>query len=244
MNYSKRLTEFADFIGKHASVFDIGSDHGKLEVILASMDPETVIIASDISQKALDKTKIRIKEAGLENRVTCRTGDGFSVLNENDFVECVTIAGIGGYVISDILKAGSEWISKLKDFYFLPSTDVETLRRSLPHLGLKILEERTVEDQHRIYSMIHAVAGIEIHTDSISLRYGFWTVKNKDAGTRKIIEKHLKHMHKALTMINESGNTEQKLEIENELLLPLYSLNVQAEVPVSFRKQVSCRIFK
>ena len=119
MYISKRLKQFCDFIGTHKRILDIGCDHGQLELLLCERDPDVQIIASDISEAALNKTEKLVDEQEITDRVSCRCGDGFSVLRDNEPVDAVLIAGIGGYVIAQILEHGGERTGKINDFYFL-----------------------------------------------------------------------------------------------------------------------------
>lgn len=214
---SKRMQFLADRIPECSCLLDIGCDHGKLELLLTEKYPGIRIIASDISPHALQKTEYVVKQHALEERVSCRCGDGLSVADEGDCVEFVVIAGIGGYVIADILEKGLERIAAVKELFLLPSTDVETLRRRLPGLGLKIKDEQAVEEQKRVYSLIFAEHGYEEHTEESDLKYGHYLVKRKDALLKKRLHKHQKALQKALEMISGTENADRIEMIQHEL---------------------------
>ncbi len=214
---SKRMQFIAGRIPECSCLLDIGCDHGKLELLLTEKYPNIRIIASDISPYALKKTEYVVKQNTLEERVFCRCGDGLSVVDEDDGIEFVVIAGIGGYVIADILEKGLGQIAAVKELFLLPSTDVETLRRRLPGLGLRIKDEQTIEEQNRVYSLICVEHGCEEHTEELDLKYGHYLLKRKDDLLKKKLHKHQKALQKALEMISGTENADRIAIIRQEL---------------------------
>ena len=108
MQLSTRLAALADAIGTNDTILDIGCDHGILEAALIERDQAHRVIAADISLASLEKARRLAAELGIEDRVECRLGDGFSVVREDDAIDAAAIAGIGGVFIRPPLGGGEE----------------------------------------------------------------------------------------------------------------------------------------
>ena len=85
-----RLALIYDMIGDARAVCDVGADHGRLALRLAKAGVS--VIATDISELSLKKTMRLIKLHEAE--VSCRVGDGLTVVAPNE-VDTVVIAGMG-----------------------------------------------------------------------------------------------------------------------------------------------------
>ena len=72
MKLSNRLLEVANFVPKDSIVADIGTDHGYIPVFLVENNISNKVIATDISEKSLDKTVNYIKELNLRNNIEPR----------------------------------------------------------------------------------------------------------------------------------------------------------------------------
>ena len=80
MKLSNRLLEVANFVPKDSIVADIGTDHGYIPVFLVENNISNKVIATDISEKSLDKTVNYIKELNLRNNIEPRLGDGLETI--------------------------------------------------------------------------------------------------------------------------------------------------------------------
>lgn len=84
-------------------VADIGTDHAFLPIALVESKKAKKVIATDVAQKPLNNARENIEKAGVGN-IELRLCDGLSGVFPDE-VDCVTIAGMGGNVIRDILSA-------------------------------------------------------------------------------------------------------------------------------------------
>ena len=60
---------------------DIGCDHGKLAVELIKQGKANVVIASDISEKSLQKAVINSRLNGYEDQIICIAADGLNAIS-------------------------------------------------------------------------------------------------------------------------------------------------------------------
>ena len=106
MKLSKRLQLIADVISKYKQgsvLADIGSDHGYLPCYLVKNKIITCAYACDVAQGPLDSAKETIKQYGLEDKVFALLGNGLNPILDRE-VDMISIAGMGSYLISEILE--------------------------------------------------------------------------------------------------------------------------------------------
>lgn len=154
MRAKKRLRKIADLVVDQNCVADIGADHGFLTKILIEENRAKKVIATDISSKSLEKTKLLSEKFGFESKVDLRVGDGLEPLFENE-VDLVVIAGMGGYEIIRILKTQN--LKNIKKFVFAPAQNVPELREFLCGNGFEIVSDELTKDQKKFYFTLFVV---------------------------------------------------------------------------------------
>ena len=116
MKLSKRLQLIADVISKYKQgsvLADIGSDHGYLPCYLVKNKIITCAYACDVAQGPLDSAKETIKQYGLEDKVFALLGNGLNPILDRE-VDMISIAGMGSYLISEILEEHREYLRNVK----------------------------------------------------------------------------------------------------------------------------------
>jgi tRNA (adenine22-N1)-methyltransferase len=136
---SKRISKLASLTKGFDIVLDIGTDHGL--VLKEALDLNYIKkgIASDIRKGPLNKAKQNLEGYPI----TFYLSDGFLSIDES--FDAVIIAGMGSYLIGDIMKNAPQ-----KEItYILQANDkVEALRESLQNQGFKILDEHIIYEMH------------------------------------------------------------------------------------------------
>lgn len=151
---SPRLKKIAGLVPKFASVADIGADHGYLSIFIEKTKSPKKIIACDINEKPLSLAKKNIEKSGCE-RIETRLSDGLDEI-DNDEIDTVIIAGLGGEVISGIIER-APWLKSGEYTLILqPMTAAVGLRRFLAENGFEIVYESAIKDAGKIYSVIKA----------------------------------------------------------------------------------------
>lgn len=154
MRAKRRLRKIADLVFNQNCVADIGSDHGFLTKILIEENRAKKVIATDISSKSLEKTKLLSQKFGFESKVDLRVGDGLEPLFENE-VDLVVIAGMGGHEIIRILKTQN--LKNVKNFIFAPAQNVSELREFLCENGFEIVYDDVTKDQKKFYFTLSVI---------------------------------------------------------------------------------------
>ena len=94
-----------------------------------------------------------LRQVGL--LIETRLGAGLAPVAPNE-VDCITIAGMGGEVISSILAA-APWVKSDKYTLVLqPMTSADSLRRWLCENGFNIVSETACEEKGKVYTVIKA----------------------------------------------------------------------------------------
>jgi len=150
---SVRLSAIAALEPNGARVCDIGTDHGYLAIELMRSGVASWVIATDIGEKPLENARKNLEVSGVES-VELRLCDGLSGISPNE-VDTVIIAGMGGEVISGILKRGEKVAARQNVTVILqPTTSPEALRQFLCEEGYEILKEAAVFENGKLYSVM------------------------------------------------------------------------------------------
>lgn len=147
-----RLKKIADLVKPCQTVADIGTDHAYLPVFLVMNGRCRSAIASDICQGPLDRAAATIEKYGQNHLVKVRLGSGVNtlVLNEAD---TIIIAGMGGLIISEILKSRPEIFSNAKQIIVQPMSSVSELREILFDIGYTIENEYLAKEDRKLYNI-------------------------------------------------------------------------------------------
>lgn len=163
----ERLSAVASLVD-YGVVADIGCDHGKLGFYLLGTDRASMVIATDISECSLQKAKLLACDNGLPMQT--RLGDGLAPIADGE-ADTVVIAGLGGDVISEILKRSREDGKRFKAFVLSPNTHPERVRRELLLQGHTVIFDDIVECAGKRYTLIKTKIG-ESALDELQLAFG------------------------------------------------------------------------
>ncbi len=167
---SNRLQAVARQIPAGRRVADIGTDHGYLPVFLAVNDISPQIIASDRGKGPLSQAEQLVGLLSLENQISCRLGDGLSVLSPGE-AEVICIAGMGGMAITEIIAEGMAQARAALRLVLQPQRNVAAVRRFLADNGFRIVAEDLAEDDGFYYEIIAAEPG-EMQLSDLEAEFG------------------------------------------------------------------------
>ncbi|KPN82856.1 uncharacterized protein RZ77_11920 [Apilactobacillus kunkeei] len=153
---SQRLKVVADFVPQNSRVADIGSDHAYLPVYLMKQKQIEFGIASEVAKGPLDNAIQEIKAEGLSNRIDTRLADGLLSVQPEDKIDCVTIAGMGGTLIKNILENGKSHLSGNELLILQPNVGEDRLRIWLMNNQYEISDETILREDGHTYEIIVA----------------------------------------------------------------------------------------
>lgn len=157
MEDKKRLLDIIGLIDKNKKVIDIGTDHGLVPLYLAKNGISKEILATDISEKSLDKLRSALTPE-LENKISTKVTDGFKGIVEEEN-QVAVIAGMGANTIIDIIDQSLDFAHNLDYMILASNINTEKLRVYLIDNGFEIINDFLTYDNGKYYDIIKAKSG-------------------------------------------------------------------------------------
>jgi len=156
---SPRLEAVLSFVEGRV-LADIGTDHGYLPIVACLAEKIEYAIACDANAGPLERAAENILRYGLDDRIQARLGFGLRPIMPKE-ADCLVIAGMGGMNIIEILKDQESLLSlhSMKRLIIQPQRDIIKVRHTLDEMGFSFVDEVSVREKHRFYSVI-AVNGM------------------------------------------------------------------------------------
>lgn len=140
--------------GPFSCLCDIGSDHAYLPIRVLKDGSAASAVAADLREGPLEKGRQNAAAAGVFPEFI--RSDGFERLDGYVF-DAVSLCGLGGETIADILDRGKNQVRKDGCLLFLqPMTAHDDLRKYLWESGFSILSETFVLERGRPYVILTA----------------------------------------------------------------------------------------
>ncbi|XJS11609.1 tRNA (adenine(22)-N(1))-methyltransferase [Aerococcaceae bacterium WGS1372] len=157
---SKRLEAVAEFTINYGKqpirLADIGSDHAYLPCNLVLNQHIEYAIAGEVVSGPYESAKKEVSTQMLADKIDVRFGDGLNVVNLNDLINVVTICGMGGILIRDILDAGHQRITSNHLLVLQPNMAEYQLRNWLNDNNYYIIDESIITEHKHHYEIIVA----------------------------------------------------------------------------------------
>lgn len=164
---TNRLEAAALLVRENSVLADIGCDHGYLPVYLLLNGKIKSAVASDINEGPLQSCKALVEEYSLCNKVKCIISNGLENIKSDDCSD-ISICGMGGELISQIISKCDWTKDKNKHFIFNPMTHPEILRKYLCDSGFEIKNDLIVKEGRRYYNVLDAVyTGNAVEADEV-----------------------------------------------------------------------------
>ena len=132
---------------------DVGCDHALVPVTLLLDGAIDSAIAVDVKKEPLERAKRNAAAYGVSERMRFVQADGLTKLQAGEAELCV-IAGMGGELITDILRRGSPQTLGVRYLLLSPHTKWADLRRFLRTEGYGVFRETYVEEDEKIYPLL------------------------------------------------------------------------------------------
>ncbi len=176
---SKRLTAISNMVTPGLLVADVGCDHAHLAVYLVQNEIAKKVIATDIHKGPIRRAEETVKELKLQGRIETILCDGLSGLYGKG-VECIVLAGMGGPLITEILREGMPLCREVKEFILEPQSDPALLRHFLQDNGFMIISEDMVCEENKFYPVIKCVHGTMNLGREVYFCYGKILIKERN----------------------------------------------------------------
>lgn len=209
---SKRLKRAAEFVKKDELVADIGSDHAYLPIYLVQnlLIPEAIV--GEVVKGPFENAKKTVNTYHLEDKISVRLGDGLNILQPEDEVGSITICGMGGVLIADILNDGLEkdLIPVNARLVLQPNNGEKQLRKLLQKNNYQIMAESILKENKKIYEIIVAEkSNKKVTYTENELTFGPFLIKEKDPIFYEKWEDELKKHQYILSQLEKSKDKDK-----------------------------------
>jgi tRNA (adenine22-N1)-methyltransferase len=137
---------------------DIGTDHAYIPIRLVQMGKIESAIATDINPGPIKIAKRNIEKYGLSDRICVRLGGGLTPLHKGE-VETILIAGMGGELISSIIRKDLDKAHSARRLILQPMNAQYELRKMLEKNGFRIIEEDLALEGFKVYNLMTVETG-------------------------------------------------------------------------------------
>ncbi|MCS3511273.1 MULTISPECIES: tRNA (adenine(22)-N(1))-methyltransferase [Pseudomonas] len=169
---SMRLERVAANVPMGARLADIGSDHGYLPVALMRRGVIEAAVAGEVAITPFQAAERTVRENGLEQHVTVRLADGLAAIKPADAITAISVCGMGGETIRDILDSGQAYLSGRERLILQPNGGEQPLRHWLMQNGYTILSEELLRENRFYYEIIVAERATPVSYSAEQLYFG------------------------------------------------------------------------
>ena len=210
-NLTPRLYTISKQIDRCKCFADIGTDHAYLPVFMCMSGKCETAIASDINEGPLKRAKNTIMQFGQEDKIQLRLGSGLDVLEKNE-ADVISIAGMGGIEISNILESGKAKISPSATIILQPMTSVPELRAFLLENGWTVTKEILAKEDEKIYNILSfKLEGMPAKEQSgADLYIGKYLIDNKPEYFEEYLSQNIKKVKSALAGLELAKSDDAK----------------------------------
>lgn len=189
---SQRLEAVASYVPQGARLVDVGSDHAYLPLFLVEQGRIDYAIAGEVVQGPYQSALQNVEQAGQTDKIAVRLANGLAAVELTDQVSTVTIAGMGGRLIAEILEAGKDKLVSVERLVLQPNNREDDVRRWLVAHDFQLVAEEILEENDKIYEILVAEKGKSDLTAD-QLRFGPYLLEDQSATFQK---KWLKELDK------------------------------------------------
>ena len=153
---SMRLERVAAHMPVGARLADIGSYHGYLPVALMRRGLIAAAVAGEVALTPFQAAQRTVRDNGLEQQITVRRANGLEAIEPQDAITAISVCGMGGETIRDILENGKARLSGQERLILQPNGGEQPLRQWLMENGYRIVSEELLSENSFYYEIIVA----------------------------------------------------------------------------------------
>ena len=210
---NNRLLMAANMLKKGKAVADIGTDHAFLPIHIIKEKIADTVLACDIAEGPLSVARANIQKYKLEDKIELRLADGLKGVKPFE-CEQITICGMGGETIADIITAAERVKSPKVTLVLQPMSCDDRLRDFLVSNNFEIEEERAVISQGRVYTVMRVAYSENKQKTDTAFKYIGKLLDTPDEAAIRFVKRRLKSM---CSCMNDIKSVERKKDLFNEL---------------------------
>lgn len=151
-----RLERVASHVPAGARLADIGSDHAYLPVALMRRGVIAAAVAGEVALTPFHSAQRTVRDSDLDQSISVRLASGLAAIEPRDAITVISICGMGGETIRDILDNGKTRLSGQERLILQPNGGEQPLRQWLMENGYRILCEELLRENRFDYEIIVA----------------------------------------------------------------------------------------
>ena len=210
---SKRLELVASFVPQGAILLDVGSDHAYLPIELVERGQIEAAIAGEVVDGPYQSAVKNVEAHGLKEKIQVRLANGLAAFEEEDQVSVITIAGMGGRLITTILEEGLDKLASVERLILQPNNREDDLRIWLQANGFQIVAESILEEAGKFYEILVVEAG-QMKLSASDVRFGPFLSKEVSPVFIKKWQKEATKLEFALSQIPEKNLEERQVLVD------------------------------
>ena len=177
---SKRLGAVASYVQKGSRLADVGSDHAYLPLFLVENSTIDFAVAGEVVQGPYQSALKNVAQAGQLEQIQVRLANGLSAIESSDQIDTITIAGMGGRLIADILEADLAKLAGVQRLILQPNNREDELRIWLQEQGFQIVAEEMVTENQKFYEILVVEPGT-MELTPLEQRFGPFLLQEKSS---------------------------------------------------------------
>ncbi|KGE69495.1 MULTISPECIES: tRNA (adenine(22)-N(1))-methyltransferase TrmK [Pseudomonas] len=201
---SLRLERVAANVPTGARLADIGSDHGYLPVSLMRRGLITAAVAGEVATTPFHAAQRTVRDNGLERQISVRLADGLAAIEAHDGITAISVCGMGGETIRDILESGKRQLSGRERLILQPNGGEQPLRQWLMDNGYSILSEELLRENRFYYEIIVAERGEAMVYTAEQLYFGPLQMQARSPAFIAKWQRMLRQKHKTLASFEQA----------------------------------------
>ena len=216
---SMRLERVAAQVPAGARLADIGSDHAYLPVAMMRRGVITAAVAGEVATTPFQAAERTVHENGLEQQITVRLADGLAAIEPGDGITAISVCGMGGETIRDILERGKAHLSGEERLVLQPNGGEQPLRQWLMDNGYRILGEELLRENRFYYEIIVAERSEPVTYTDEQLYFGPLQMQARSPEFLAKWQRMLRQKHKTLASFEHARQAvpqDKILEIEQQ----------------------------
>ncbi|QUW22231.1 tRNA (adenine-N(1))-methyltransferase [Sporosarcina sp. Marseille-Q4063] len=213
---SERLLAVASHITQGAIVADIGSDHAYLPTYLVQKGIIQKAVAGEVVVGPYETARNSVFRHGVSDKITVRLADGLFAIEENDGIDTVTIAGMGGSLIATILEQGKKRLQHVKRLIVQPNLHAKAIREWAVSNNWELVNEQILKEDGKIYEILVLEKGV-ISYDDLELLVGPFLLAEKNSIFREKWENEISQWTQVLSSLEKAVETPELVNKKEQL---------------------------
>ncbi|MGR3890484.1 tRNA (adenine(22)-N(1))-methyltransferase [Pseudomonas sp. 1152_12] len=211
---SMRLERVAANVPAGARLADIGSDHGYLPVALMRRGVIAAAVAGEVATTPFHAAERTVRDNGLAQHISVRLADGLAAIKPRDGITAISLCGMGGETIRDILDNGKAHLSGQERLILQPNGGEQPLRQWLMDNGYRILLEELLQENRFYYEIIIAERAEPVAYSAEQLYFGPLQMQARSPVFLAKWQRMLHQKHKTLASFEQARQAVPKQKVQ------------------------------